>query len=333
VQADFAPLFRDAARDVAFQSLGPQGPIVLGTQTLDPEFEAGMKFLVGARFNEIYRVETSFLGFHHWSVQDTVRDFTETTPVPGGPTIVGNLFSPFSNFGDPAFDLDGNPDGILGLDFNNFARLALRSTYDSVEYNFLVDLPRMRNLESAVLFGGRYTRIHEGAEYETRSNEPVAVGGASVLVSNAVENDLLGLQLGYRARFLVERRMWLDFDIRGAVYHNDLEYRLNYAQSRGNAPLPVVAFADETDAEKTAYSGDISLVMHYLVTPAFAVRFGYQSMWFESLALAAENVIPDGTRVTIQPGGQSAIQFDPLEVNNSGRVVYHGPVAGFVFMW
>lgn len=324
VQADYAPLFRDTARDVAFQALDQQGPIVLGTQTLDMEFQGGLRLLLGGRVNEIYRVETMFQGFQHWADTDTARDFT-----PNDLGTEGNLFSPFSRFGDPALNFDGGPAGIVGLDFNNSARLSLQTSYDSIESNVLVDIPRFRNLESAVSLGLRYTTIGEELTYETASTVPA--GGAGVLLGNKVENDMIGLQLGYRARFLVERRMWLDFDIRGAIYHNDIEHRLRYQQTQGAAV--VGAFADSADAEKTTFGGDLSLVMHYLVTPNLAVRLGYQALWFDSLALAAENIIPEGVRVTTPAGGPNTLVFQPLEIDHSGEVVYHGPVAGIVGMW
>ncbi len=325
VQADYAPLFRDTARDVAFQSLDQEGPIVLGTQTLDMEFQGGLRLLVGGRVNEIYRVETMFQGFQHWADTDTARDFS-----PNDFGSEGNLFSPFSGFGNPDLNFDNGPAGIVGLDFNNSARLSLQTSYDSVESNVLVDIPRYRNLESAVSLGLRYTTIGEELTYATASAAPAAVG-AGVLLENAVENDMLGLQLGYRARLLVEQRMWLDFDLRGAIYHNDIEHRLRYEQTQGAAI--VGAFADTAEAEKTTFGGDLSLVMHYLVTPNFAVRLGYQALWFDSLALAAENVIPDGVRVTTPAGGPNTLVFQPLEIDHSGEVVYHGPVAGFVATW
>jgi hypothetical protein len=225
--------------------------------------------------------------------------------------------------------LTGGPEGVLGLDYNNLAAIRMKTSYDSVESNFIVDLPRIRNLESAVMLGGRYVLIDEEFFYNTESFEPP--GGATVAVQNAVGNELIGLQLGYRGRFLLENYFWLDFDIRGAMYHNNLDHRLQYEQTQGAAV--VGAFADAVENEKTTWGGDISLISHYMLTPTIAVRLGYQAIWFDGLALAAENIVPEGVRVQTPPGGPNTIVFPPLEIDHSGSIVLHGPVAGIVGMW
>jgi hypothetical protein len=371
VLAEVAPLFRDSERDPAFQALGPQatipgtpavppvgnnpgtpgtpdapgafGPIVLNTLSLEPEFQGGLHMLVGGRITEIYRLETSFTGFQAWADQHTVRDFTVNEL-----GSEGNLFSPFSGFGAHALDLDddvpgdddpippavdANPNGVVGVDFNNLATLSLESSYDSVESNLLVDLPRMRNLEPSMLLGVRYNRIDERAGYLTESFEPVAVG-SRVAINNAINNDMIGLQLGGRGRFVVEQFAWIDFDLRGAIYHNNIEHSLVYGQETlAGAPVAGGAFADATDVEKTSFGGDVGLTFHYLVTPNFALRLGYQAMWFTGMGLAAENIIPEGVRITTPLGGPNTLVFPPLQVSHEGELVYHGPVAGVVAMW
>jgi hypothetical protein len=364
IVAEVAPLFRDSQRDPAFQALGPQatipgtpvvgmtpgtpempgdfGPLVLDTGSLEPEFQGGLRFIVGGSITEIYRIETSFLGFHRWANQHTVRDFT-----PNEVGSEGNLFSPFSGFGSHALDLDddnpadddpippltdANPNGVVGVDFNNLATFSLVTSYDSVESNILVDLPRMRNVEPSMLLGARYNRIDERAGYLTESLAPA--GGSRVAINNAVNNDMIGLQLGSRARFFVEQRMWLDFDLRGAIYHNNIEHRLRYRQETlAGTPVAGGLFADATDVEKTSFGGDLGLTLHYLVTPNLALRLGYQAMWLTGMGLAADNIIPEGVRITTPPGGPNTLVFPPLQIDHEGQVVYHGPVAGVMAMW
>jgi hypothetical protein len=324
VQADLAPLFRDTAQDVSYQRVGAPGPVVLGTQTIDLEFQGGLRFLVGGRINDIYSIETSFTGFQHWEDSDAIRDFSVNNF--GGQ---GNLFSPFANFGDPLLDLDGLPIGILGLDFNNFAQVAIDTSYDSVESNFMVEMPRIRNLDSAVSLGVRYVEIDEAFAYQSASFVPA--GGATVGIRNNVDNEMIGVQLGYRARFLIEPRAWLDFDVRGALYQNRVEHVLQYRQTQ--AGVQVGAFDGADADEQTSYGGDLSLVMHYLVTPNVTVRLGYQAMLFDSVALAAENMVPAGVQVAAPAGGPNTLVYPPLEIDHTGEVVYHGPVVGVMGMW
>jgi hypothetical protein len=326
LQAEVAPLFRDPDHDVFFQSAGPQGPIVLGTNTLEPEFQGGLRFLVGGRVNDLYRVETIFVGLHRWNDTDTARDFEANAL-----NIEGNLFSPFTNFGDPALNLDGGPDGVVGVDFNQLASLNVRTTFDSVESNVLVDIPRMRNLESSMMLGVRYLRIDDELAYQTESNVPSDVVESAVTVQNAIDNNLIGLQLGYRGRFLVERRMWLDYDMKGAIYNNTIDHRLSYEQTLGGDVIG--EFAGQADVEKTAFGGDLSMVLNYAVTPNIALRLGYQAMWFTGLAVAAENAVPEGVRITTRSGNRNVLIYPPLEVNHQGEVIYHGPVAGVMAMW
>lgn len=325
VTADFVPLFRDALSPEEFQAAGVDGPIVVEEDTLKREFQGGLRFLVGGRMNELYRVESSFLGFQFWDVADAARDFT-----PNALGTDGSLFSPFTNFG--VLDLDGDGvEGVPGVDYNHLAAIRQKTSYDSVESNFIVDLPRIRNLESSAMIGGRYLLIDEEFAYRTESFEPAAAGGSTVAIQNAVGNELFGLQLGYRGRFLLEDFFWLDFDIRGAMYHNNLDHRLQYQQTQGGAV--VGAFADDVDNQKTTWGGDISLISHYLLTPNVALRLGYQALWFDGLALAAGNIIPEGVRVQTPAGGPNAIVFPPLEIDHSGSIVLHGPVAGITAMW
>ena len=55
------------------------------------------------------------------------------------------------------------------------------------------------------------------------------------------------------------------------------------------------------------------------------VRFGYQALWCDQLALAAGNFAPNLASLT------NAAAQPPI--NSGGRVIYHGPFAGLQLSW
>ncbi len=122
VLADLLPLMRDQNDDVAFQTLGRGGEVVLDTDDCSTNFDAGGRYGLGYTLGPWYRLEGAYMGSYEWDERAAVRDDGIN-----GRLQRGRLFSPFSNFGDPI--------GIVGLDFNRFASLDMHSTLNGAELN------------------------------------------------------------------------------------------------------------------------------------------------------------------------------------------------------
>lgn len=173
-------------------------------------------------------------------------------------------------------------------DANN-GTVSFSSDLDNAELNLRrrVAMPADRHVcaQMSCLVGLRYMNVTE---------ELVATDGART----TTDNDLVGVQIGTLAQFLVHNRAWIDFEIKGAILMNDAE------RSWDNA-----VFASE---DGTSFLGDLSLQFNYQFAPSWTIRAGYNAMWLTGVALAAEN-------------------HNALCVDHDGDVVYHGPNIGLIW--
>lgn len=300
--AETLMLFRDTAQDFTMATLGPQGPSVLGTSAFDAEFDAGLRATVGMTLGDWYRVELSYFGSNEWSDSASVRN-TDANDQGGN----GNLYSPFSNF--------GNPDAIIGSDYNNFASISFRSTLNNAEVNLRRRVfMRPGCYECSFLFGGRYMQINESFSYLTQTTQ----GGANSVSANIrAENEMYGLQIGLQGQFLVQPRYWIDFGIKGAIMSNDVSQRTAFSADDG---ATTNAYADS--GTQATFVGELTLQVNYQLSRSVTVYAGYNAFWVTGAALAADNFVAD----------QNILTLGPADVDHAGEVVYHGPNIGLVFV-
>jgi hypothetical protein len=315
---EIVPLFRDQKDDQIFQTLGPGGPAVLESGDFETEFDAGMRLLLGATLTERYRLEGAYLGSYEWSDHIAVRNFNANTL--GG---TGNLFSPFSNF--------GRPTGISGVDFNRFASIEMTSSFNSVELNLrrrCCNRPKMwpyrdhHCIANSFLLGLRYLDVDERFRYVTQSAIPVGVGSVNRALIDTT-NELFGVQVGMLSQFTTYWDSgWIDFEIKGGIYHNEASLRSAYdAADGGNAPISSFVGADERD--RTSFLGEISLSYTHQFTSNMSARLGYNAFWLTGVAVASENM---STNINI-------LSLGPAQVDHGGDLVYHGPTLGFIFAY
>ena len=162
---DFVAFRRDWAGSETFATLNTPTDAVLTTGDLQTVYQPGMRVLLGRRMTDCVAVEASYLGLIQSNVSGLVQDSTDNTL-----GTAGNMFSPFSNFGDPA---------IVGFDYNYFASIRVLSTFNNVELNLRQRFDTLPScLQASGVFGLRYIDIREQFEYNTRSNEPTPGGAA-----------------------------------------------------------------------------------------------------------------------------------------------------------
>jgi putative beta barrel porin BBP7 len=308
VVADLVALKRDADGEQDFASLGTPDDIALSTEDLRFEFQAGPRVLVGHQFSDWYAIEASYFGLMDWDESRAIRDVTANAL-----GTAGNLFSPFSDFGDPA--------GLVGLDFNNFASIRLVSSLDNAEVNIRQRLDTPPSImQATVLYGFRYMNIRERFEYATESAEPAGAGTAN-FVNVETGNDLYGFQIGGMMELRVEPRAWLSFEWKGVVCHNDADQTTDFATGPLGAPTaPIIG---ERGEERTTFVGDASITIMYAFTPACVGRIGYQALWVDGLALASQNFERNISLLTL----------GPAQLVHDGNLVYHGPFAGLMWSW
>jgi len=300
-------LLRDTGSRIDFAALGSPTNIVLSTRDLDFPFKGGARLLLGHTVNPWNQIEFSYFAVEHWDDTVAVRNLSPNSQ--GG---LGNLFSPFTNFGRPA---------VVGLDFDNFVSISAKSTLDNAEINWrhILDMPPGR-LSTSLLVGARYMAIREHIEYDSAFAVP-ADPAAQNLIRTDTSNKLFGVQLGALLEFSSEGPWWVNFEMKGAIAQNDGAQTTDFRNIQEGT---ITEFLGHRRERNTSWIGDIALTVLYRFSPRLNARFGYQAIWVTGLALAGENFDQDINFVREGPAQL---------VHHRGSVVYHGPFAGIEFAW
>jgi hypothetical protein len=207
------------------------------------------------------------------------------------------LLSPLSHFGNPVSPV---------FDHNDLISLQYKSYLNNVELNlrYTVDVPPGR-MTASFLLGTRYTGLREEMQFLSHGT------GGNNFVQTNTQNDLFGVQIGGLFEFFVQDDWWINFEMKGAICDN-------------STTLRVGAGGLQTATQDTsAFIGELDLVCVHRWGNHLSTRVGYQAIWLDHVAIAYDNF-------------QSNIDFigaGPLQVNNHGNAVFHGPHVGVEVMW
>lgn len=299
---EFVPLFRDAGQATSLQALGTTGNIVLRTTQLKPEFDSGARIVIGRSLGDFYRLEGAYLGSYTWTDEAAVRN--SATNSQGG---VGNLFSPFTNFGRPA---------AVGVDFNNFASTRFSSKFNSAEINvrrrWTLAPNRFARLEYSGLLGARYMNIDEEFNYLTQGTTP-APATNQVLIET--DNQMIGPQIGALVQASFGPRMWVDAELKGAILNNNIDFASTYTPPNG--PVAV----NNRGIDRTAYLGDLNLQLNYQFAPSWTFRVGYNGLFMSGIAVASKNF----------ESNLDILRSGPARIDHGSNQVLHGPTIGVVW--
>ena len=300
--------FRDENGGKLMATVGPSGTEVLKTSDFRSEFSGNVRATIGRSIGDWYRVEATYFGTMTWSDQRAVRN-TDTNGGGGS----GNLYSPFSNFGDPA--------AVVGLDYNDLASIEFTSELTNVELNV-----RRRMLakpgywEASGLVGARYVHLGESFGYLTTSTTPGPATSSNTYRIDA-RNRLVGVQLGFLMQFLVRPRAWINFEAKGAIMANraSVSYSLRRVDNVGTE----TNYAGSDRRDRTSFLGELSLEYNYHFAPRWTFRAGYSALWLTGVALGSGNFVSD----------INLLQLGPAQVDHSGSVVFHGPHIGLTLAY
>jgi hypothetical protein len=300
-------LRRDNLHEYDFATLGRQHGVVLSTGSLDDEFKGGVRVMAGVSLSEWYRLEATYLGSYAWSKAAAVNNFNVNDE-----GEIGNLFSPFTDFGAPA---------VIGLDYNNFVGVRVSTELDDVEFNLRrrLVMPPGR-FETSFLVGARYTRVAESFFYSSESNVP-ASGGALNEVALGTKNDMLGVQIGLLGQWIVYPRSWIDCEIKGVIYSNSAAVSSWYRNVDENGL--VTTFSGRHAKTTGAGALDLTVALNHQFSRALTLRLGYSSIWMGGTALGEDNFAHETDLLT----------RGPLLLDNDGSMVFHGPMIGLVAAW
>jgi hypothetical protein len=300
--ADFAPLTYNINHNVEIARLGAAGATALDTGALQSEFNAGTRLTLGYVLSPCVRVEGGYFGTYSWEDNIAVTNFDPNAQ--GG---LGNLNTLLSNFAD-----------VAGLSGNDLVTLAQFSAFNSQEVNirYWLDLPP-GPFDVSLTLGFRHMATRESLALFSRAgagNLPGADVDNNLLVNTS--NDLWGGQLGIQVAWLQSAHTWVEFDGKGMMFHNNA--RQDSLYTRSDVILP---FATGREQQRTAWGGDLALTYNIQFTPGLVLRLGYQAVFLNGVALSADNIQRDN----------NLLQNGPAQLNDSGEVVYHGPIVGL--MW
>jgi hypothetical protein len=158
------------------------------------------------------------------------------------------------------------------------------------------------------LIGARWVGLYE--DYRVSGLD---IAPSAYTLSYETENNLIGGQLGGE----------LDFWNQGGIFRlkgfgkfgiycgiNEMDAALTNYDSTSD---------DDTDV---AFVGEMGLLASVQVTHSMAIRGGYQLLWINGVALATDQI-----------GSTDIANEAATSINNDGDPFYHGPVAGFEFVW
>ena len=307
---DYMMLKRDnTGRSQNFGSVGIAGPIVLTTDSLDfGDYHPGFRFSSAIQLMAANSIEFTYFGQFNYNAQASVS------------SINGNLFSVFSDFGLGPFP------GFAEFDQANFLGLSYTSAFDSFEINW-----RRRWMAPNCRYQGSWTVgvRHFILDEKLRFTGSADAAGflppvgdfipARAQVDTDTTNNLTGIQIGTDTWICILPGLRAGGEFQAGVYGNHMNIN-----TTAGSNLNTNVFRENLQANDVAFVGQANLLTTYRFNYQWTGRFGYQFLFVDGVALAAENFNPAPPLVDV-----------PREqvTNDDGNVFWHGWSVGLEYMW
>lgn len=297
---------------VPFTAFTRLGPTIMSSDSLDYDYEPGMRFASRIQIHPGISLDFNYFGLFSWSANTSVSDPTN------------ELFSPYSQFGA----LVG-----VGLPFDEsdqaqFHSLRVSSTIDNFELGVRKYWtgPNCR-LQGSYQSGVRYIYLVDDLNFFTLGrNVPVGLGTAPAGQSNTdvrAHNSLIGWQATFDVWANIVPGVSVGMEGKGGVYGNQAKYNTSVTGSTTAGGTSADLFETNRNSD-VAVVGEANLIFIYRVGPNVTLRAGYSALFIDGVALATENFNPNNPFNTVRT---------VLPVNTDGNVFYHGGFAGFEWMW
>lgn len=187
----------------------------------------------------------------------------------------------------------------------------VQAQYDSQLYSFEANLRRrLGDTSIAWLTGFRWIQADDAMSL-------VGTAGNSITWNWDTQNNLYGWQLGAIVPFIDSQSPWsLSCTPKAGVYGNQCVGQWSDQVSTS----PGVS-SNRVFRNQVSFVGDLSATLGYRISKRCALTAGYQLLWMNGIAVAADQpVVLSGK--TIATG-----------LNSSGSAFYHGALAGVNFNW
>lgn len=290
----------------------PGGTEVLNTNDLATDYEAGFRLTGRYDICPLAVLEFGYTGFF-----DMGGGASFTDPNPVSPTE-GNLYSPFSDFGQ-------NPVGAIGVNASSFAETdravsaatTIETTLQSAEISYrrywVGHSPRV---SGTWLAGFRYTRLKDEFNYYTQAN-----GSLNNYIE--AENDLAGFQLGADAWMTVIQGLRFGLEGKAGVYGNTIDI-VNNAQT---SPAATVDINESFSDEQVAFIGEARLMAVADITPCISLKAGYEVLFLSSIVTAVDNFNAASPYVEGQGVPRETVFWTQSDA------LFHGFHAGVEYVW
>lgn len=294
-------------------SAGVDEGIALTTNDVDFDWEPGMRLTGRYDLGALSVIEVGYSGLFEYGAVSQLNG-------------AGNIFTGFSNFGIGS-DVDGNGvidageggEAGIGLDSTELAdtaRLEVLSELHNAEISFrrywVGYNPRVTG---TWLAGFRYTRLSEDLIFGTNG----ATGTAQF--NSQTENDLTGFQAGGDVWVTVRQGCRIGAQGKAGIYNNRAESAINYTSTDLAGPRFEVVKSDHV-----SFIGEGNVSAVFDVLPSVSVRAGYDVLFINTVALAANNFDFDNS-----PFLTGATRTPSLIEESSA--FYHGFHTGLEYVW
>jgi hypothetical protein len=315
VAVDYMMLKRDdTGRNVIFtrQGLGPAAPVALQSNDLDfGSYKPGFRISAALQIGPANSAEFTYFGQFNYNSHARATSAN------------GDLFSVLSNFGTVP-----PPIGFAETDLSDFQQINYSSQFDSFEINWRNRwvAPNCRYQGSWTL-GVRHFILDEKLRYATSSSANGTLTGAGFIPAQArfdtdTTNNLTGLQLGSDLWICLLPGMRVGGELQAGVYGN----HMNINTTAGSNLVPDV-FRERLTTNDVSFIGQANLLATYRLNYQWSLRAGYQFLFVDGVALAAENFNTAPPQLFFQASNRTPY------INDNGNVFYHGWSVGAEFMW
>lgn len=200
----------------------------------------------------------------------------------------GNLYVPLvSNASDDAFD-------------------TASALYASRLYSTEINLKKRWTDRIRILAGFRYVELHEAISASAYSDD--LEGSLDVRTGN----DLYGFQLGTEAILLDRGPFRIDGFLKAGYYGANI-------RATGHGEGTDFSMDGSTVHRQSAFLGELGLTANYRFNRHCSIYGGYEVMWIDRVALAADAV--------------AAMNDSDADSLFTGDALYHGAMAGLTLSW
>lgn len=212
--------------------------------------------------------------------------------------------------------------------------LTRQTELNNLEFNLLkCSAPRFRAASTEFLFGFRYFQFGETLLNEALNvpnGDPIFVGPNSIGYSSAVENNLVGLQIGARSDYRLRNRLMMHVGIKAGAFNNrvNTRQRVDYRMPDGSIANPTVAggtlsgrlFDIGTEEDVKSLLGELDFAVSYQLSSSSRIRVGYRALGVTDIAFASNQIQDDFTDASglsrpttdgdlVLQGGYAGIEF------------------------